>query len=278
MPLVDHPWGSEETWAATDRYVGKTILLRAGASTGPLCHRERDKTLRVQRGRVTITVEIDGGRRVHDAHPRDTAYVPAGVTHQLTAVTDSELIEVSAPERARVGDVAPRLPSRGPGAAAAAVTESDLEIVIDDPVVASAADAKPPRPVVQKEGAPVVVVVEDDLLIQDILVRALGTRHTVYCADDGVSALALIMKLPRVDLVITDLMMPRMNGLELMRNLKADRARSRVPVIMLSARAASADVANAINAGARSYVTKPFKLKELMAQVDRITSQPAAAP
>jgi CheY-like chemotaxis protein len=116
----------------------------------------------------------------------------------------------------------------------------------------------------------VLVIIEDDLLIQDILLRAFGGTYTIHRADDGAHGLALIRALPRVDLVITDVMMPRMSGLELLRLLKSDPVRKGIPVIMLTARASSADVAAAINAGARSYVTKPFKLKELVGQVEKI--------
>jgi CheY-like chemotaxis protein/quercetin dioxygenase-like cupin family protein len=269
MARVERSWGSEETWAATDRYIARTIFLRKGASTEPMRHADRDKTLRVQHGVVTVHIALETSEAVRDARPGETVHIAPGVAHRFSAVSEAEIVEVSAPERS---------PATEPEAGGAAqpsrslvpisIAPEDLELVIDDPEIVA---PQPPRPAVEVLGAPVVVVVEDDPQIQDLLVRALGSRHTVHRADDGAQGLALLSALPAVDLVITDLMMPRMSGLDLLRELKADPVRSRVPVIILTARSSSTDVAAAINAGARSYVTKPFKLKELLIQVDKIT-------
>ncbi len=264
MARLDHPWGSEETWAETDRYVGKTILLRAGASTGPLRHERRDKTLRVQRGVVTVFLDLDGAPQSSEVRAGQSIHVRARLLHRLEATTDAELVEVSTPDPDPRGEFRPTPVAPEP---------PDPDSIIDDPQPAGPARAAPPppRPAVLRHGAKVIVVVEDDLPIQDILVRALGARYTVHRADDGAQALALLEALPPVDLVVTDLMMPRLSGLELLRRLKADPARRGIPVIFLTARTAGADVAEAINAGARSYLTKPFKLKELLAQVDKVT-------
>jgi CheY-like chemotaxis protein/quercetin dioxygenase-like cupin family protein len=295
MPRVDHPWGSEEAWAETDRYVGRTIIVRTGASTGPLRHDGRDKTLRLVRGLLTVELDVEGAPTSRVLRPGQFIHVPARTPHRLVAVTEAEIVEVSTPD-AMVGAQgppqtpltaalpaapppvptgrasAPPLPTGRAPVPPAAVEVDDPEFIIDDPEDLGPAPAPrpPPQPASLRPGAKVVVVVEDDLQIQDILVRALGVRYTIYRADDGVQGLALLEALPPVDLVITDLMMPGMNGLDLLRHLKADPVRKGVPVIILTARAASGDVASAINAGARSYLTKPFKLKELLAQVEKV--------
>jgi CheY-like chemotaxis protein/mannose-6-phosphate isomerase-like protein (cupin superfamily) len=258
MAFVEHPWGLEEIWARTPLYVGRALHLPAGASTGRLCHDRRDKTLRVQRGVVSVHLDAEAAPR--ELSEGDALHVPAGVGHVIVALDEAELTEISTPDGA--SDEPP------PGDP----LELDPEFIIDDPEIVDPVTREPPRAAVVQPGGKVVVVVEDDLLIQDILVRALGARHTVYRADDGAQGLALIEALPSVDVVITDLMMPWMNGLELVQALKASPAHSKIPVIVLSARAASGDVALAINAGARSYVSKPFKLRELLAQVEKITS------
>jgi len=266
MARVEHPWGSEETWAETERYVGRTLVLRAGASTESRRHDQRDKTLRVQRGLLTVELDLDGIPQSQVARPGQSVHVPAGVLHRLVAISESEVVEVSTPE--------PRHRAEAPAQPAplAPAELLDPDFVIDDPEDEGPPPAPPapPQPAVLRPGAKVVVVVEDDLSIQDILVRALGARYTVHRADDGAQALALLQTLSAVDLVVTDLMMPRMNGLDLVRRIKADPALARVPIIVLTARTASSDVAEAINAGARSYLTKPFKLKELLTQVDKI--------
>ncbi len=291
---VEHPWGSEDTWAETNRYVGRTLVVRTGASTGALRHDRRDKTLRLVRGLLTVELGVEGAAESRVLRPGQSVHVPARTAHRLIAVSESELVEVSAPdlEARDVGQAPPAKPPpnapgpprvpgpppppraplpSAPGPMVAAPDATDLEIIIDDPEdLGPAPPPPPPRPASLRQGAKVVVVAEDDLPIQDILVRALGVHYTVYRADDGAQALALMEALPPVDLVITDLMMPRMNGLELLKRLKTDPVRKGVPVIILTARAASGDVASAINAGAKSYLTKPFKLKELLAQVEKI--------
>jgi mannose-6-phosphate isomerase-like protein (cupin superfamily) len=219
MARVEQPWGTEETWATTDRYMARTIFLRKGASTGPMCHPDRDKTLRVQQGVVTLHIALEASEAVRDARPGEAVYIAPGVGHRFTAVSDAEIIEVSTPEHSQAAAPPARSASPGP-----MLPEPDLELVIDDPEIV---EAPPPRPAVDRPGAPVVVVVEDDLQIQDLLVRALGSRHTVHRADDGSQALALLSALPAVDLVITDLMMPRMTGLDLLRELKVDPVRDR---------------------------------------------------
>jgi CheY-like chemotaxis protein len=265
MAVVEHPWGSEETWAATDLYAARTVVLRAGTTAGPFGKTHRDRSIRVQRG--VVTAHVDGERVPRTLRAGESFHVRAGTGCSLRVTAEAEVVEVSA-DRARAE-----------AALLATAAAPDGEIVIDDAdvieeAVPSLVSSLPraPRPAVDRPGAPVVLVVEDDLLIQDILVRAFGASYTVYRADDGAQGLELVRALPRVDLVVTDLMMPRMSGIDLLRHVKADVAKSRIPIIMLTARATSADVAAAINAGARSYVTKPFKLKELVGQVDKIVA------
>jgi DNA-binding response OmpR family regulator len=60
-----------------------------------------------------------------------------------------------------------------------------------------------------------------------------------------------------------------MNGLDLMHHLRADPTKNKIPIIVLTARTTSKDVALAINAGARSFIPKPFKLKELLSLIDK---------
>jgi CheY-like chemotaxis protein/mannose-6-phosphate isomerase-like protein (cupin superfamily) len=266
MTIVEHPWGTAETWASTDLFTARTLVIRAGASLGPASDPAREASFRVQRGNVSV--KLEGEPRPRELRAGEVVHVAAGIRHTLHARAEVELTEVTADR------------SRSPRPPVSPLGRPDPEYVIDDAQIMDAAAAAVPRPAVDRPGAAVIVIVEDDLLIQDILVRAFGGTYTIHRADDGAQGLALIEALPPVDLVITDLMMPRMNGLDLLRRLKADPLRKQVPVIMLTARATSGDVATAINAGAKSYVTKPFKLKELIAQVNKIisTTRVANAP
>ncbi len=89
---------------------------------------------------------------------------------------------------------------------------------------------------------------------------------TVLDAADGEQALALARK-QRPQLVILDLMLPGMNGLEVCRVLRADERTAKLPMVMLTARAAEVDKVLGLEIGADDYVTKPFSPRELVARV-----------
>ncbi|MBZ0122145.1 MAG: response regulator [Sandaracinaceae bacterium] len=125
---------------------------------------------------------------------------------------------------------------------------------------ASAASTRPP-------GRPLILVAEDDPDVLRMLETILRTIGEVTTARDGQEAFELASAGPTPDLIVTDIMMPRMDGLALARTLKADARLSRVPVVMLTARTGPRDVIAGINAGARFYVTKPFKTDELLSKV-----------
>jgi two-component system response regulator ArlR len=108
-----------------------------------------------------------------------------------------------------------------------------------------------------------ILVVEDDAAISRVL--QLELQHEGYAVDtarDGLEGLEKALKEP--DLVILDLMLPRMDGLEVCRRL---RAKSRVPVIMLTAKDRVPDKVEGLDLGADDYLTKPFSTAELLARV-----------
>lgn len=105
--------------------------------------------------------------------------------------------------------------------------------------------------------------------------RLLGAVGDVTTASDGAEALQMLTSQPTApDVVVTDLMMPRMDGLTLSRELKKHPHLARVPVVMLTAKSRPGDMVEGINAGARSYVTKPFKADELVVKVKKALGQP----
>ncbi|MCA9609831.1 MAG: response regulator [Myxococcales bacterium] len=115
-------------------------------------------------------------------------------------------------------------------------------------------------------GRPRILVAEDDpdlLRMLEHVMRALGD---VVTAVDGQDALEKA-KAARPDVIVTDVMMPRMDGFTLAKELKLSPGLANVPVVMLTARTGPRDVIAGINAGARFYVTKPFKTEELVAKV-----------
>lgn len=109
-----------------------------------------------------------------------------------------------------------------------------------------------------------ILVVDDEPQITRVLRTSLSTHgYDIRVANDGETA-AEIMKDWTPDLVITDLAMPNMDGLELCRKL---RASSHVPIIVLSVRGEERTKVQALDAGADDYVTKPFGIEELLARV-----------
>lgn len=102
--------------------------------------------------------------------------------------------------------------------------------------------------------------------------RMLTAVAEVITANDGQHALELLAQEDPIDLLITDWMMPRKDGLTLVKEMKQHEALKRVPVVILTAKAAPRDVIAGINSGARHYLTKPFKPDDLIAKVKKVLS------
>lgn len=116
-------------------------------------------------------------------------------------------------------------------------------------------------------GAPAILVVDDDDDIRAMLVRALGTKYTVYEARDGLAACETLEHIPPPEAIVTDVMMPRLDGIAFAKLVRKDAALQRIPILFLTARGSPVDVITGINAGARHYVTKPFKIGDILAKV-----------
>jgi len=112
-----------------------------------------------------------------------------------------------------------------------------------------------------------VLVVEDEPDIRNLIVHHLTTEgYRCRVADNGAEALSYVRSgLP--DLVLLDLMLPGVGGLEVCRRLRGDAASARVPIIILTAKADEIDRVVGLEMGADDYVTKPFSPKELVARV-----------
>ncbi|MGH8885396.1 MAG: SpoIIE family protein phosphatase [Egibacteraceae bacterium] len=111
-----------------------------------------------------------------------------------------------------------------------------------------------------------VLLVDDNADMRRYVTRLLGAYWEVETAGDGLTALeAARRQVP--DLVLTDVMMPRMDGFELLRALRREPSTSRVPVVMLSARVGGEAPIEGLDAGADDYLVKPFTARELIARV-----------
>jgi DNA-binding response OmpR family regulator len=117
---------------------------------------------------------------------------------------------------------------------------------------------------------PVVLAADDD---EDILAlvafRLERSGYTVLQARDGQEALDLALS-EKPDLAVLDVMMPKLDGFELTRRLRAEEATSRMPIILLTARAQDTDVSQGFDAGADDYLRKPFSPQELRTRVQAI--------
>ena len=115
-----------------------------------------------------------------------------------------------------------------------------------------------------------VLVVDDDPVILKLLeVNFEMEGFTVLVARDGEEGIE-VARTDQPDLVVSDIMMPKVSGLELVIALKADATTSDIPIILLSAKAQNADVRSGLDAGADDYVTKPFEPLDLVDRVNRL--------
>jgi signal transduction histidine kinase len=112
-----------------------------------------------------------------------------------------------------------------------------------------------------------IVLADDNADMRAYLSRLIGARWRVDVATDGQQALELIRRL-RPHLVVTDVMMPRVDGFGLLRALRADADTRDIPVLMLSARAGEESRAEGFEAGADDYLVKPFTAREVMARIE----------
>ncbi len=114
---------------------------------------------------------------------------------------------------------------------------------------------------------PTILIVDDvPENLQVLAGHLVGAGHEVISAVSGPRALEILAR-RRVDLVLLDIMMPDMDGFEVCRGLKANPKTADIPIMFITARADSEDVVDGLQLGAVDYITKPFKLLELLARV-----------
>lgn len=120
-----------------------------------------------------------------------------------------------------------------------------------------------------------MLVVDDDPVIQKLLqVNFEMEGYSVVTAADGEEGLARA-RADHPDVIVLDVMMPKMNGLEVAQALKADESTAGIPIILLSAKAQEADVQAGRETGANDYVTKPFDPLDLLERVAGLVHRPA---
>ena len=114
-----------------------------------------------------------------------------------------------------------------------------------------------------------LLIVEDNPDLLMLMHQLMSTYYNIYIARNGFEALDMIRN-KQIDLIISDIMMPEMDGYELTKQLKDDPDYAHLPIILLTAKREMDDEQRALLLGADDYLTKPFKLKELKIRVDNI--------
>ncbi|HTS17277.1 MAG TPA: response regulator transcription factor [Verrucomicrobiae bacterium] len=121
-----------------------------------------------------------------------------------------------------------------------------------------------------------ILVVEDDSLLRDGLVDLLtGAGHSVDAVADGLSATKRGLD-PDLDLVVLDVMLPKLDGIEVCHRLR--KSRPELPILMLTARGSEEDKVRGLKVGADDYVTKPFGARELVARIAALARRAKSAP
>lgn len=112
-----------------------------------------------------------------------------------------------------------------------------------------------------------ILCIEDEVDIQEIIAYNLQKAgYLVTLADDGLKGLMLVHK-HRPDLILLDVMLPNLSGMQVCERLKADLKTKAIPIIMLSARSEESDIISGLSLGADDYMIKPFSQAELLARI-----------
>ena len=116
-----------------------------------------------------------------------------------------------------------------------------------------------------------VLVVEDNSELLRLMKRLLQPHYHVLTANNGREALQIIQN-NRIDLVVSDVMMPEMDGYELTDHIKHNDIYSHLPIILLTAKTTEDDQRKALLTGADAYITKPFKIRDLQLRIDNLVT------
>lgn len=112
-----------------------------------------------------------------------------------------------------------------------------------------------------------VLVADDDEDIRDLI--GVSLTHECAFARDGAEAIDALSR-QRIDLVVLDVMMPHVDGLEVLRRIRTSPDHAHLPVVLLTAKVSEDDHLRGYQSGADAYLTKPFDIDELQSQVDRL--------
>ena len=116
---------------------------------------------------------------------------------------------------------------------------------------------------------PLILIVEDNDELRKFIADNLDEKYTVATASNGVEAIKTLEKKP-ADLIVSDIMMPDMDGIELCRAVRSNRSLDHIPIVLLSAKTDVETKVEGLNIGANAYIEKPFSVEQLKAQIKSI--------
>ena len=114
-----------------------------------------------------------------------------------------------------------------------------------------------------------ILFIDDNKDLRELIQHILSKKYQIFIAENALQGLELLKNTP-VDIIICDIMMPQMNGLEFCQQIKGDIQTNHIPIIMLTAKNAVDDQIECYKAGAESYIAKPFEMKILQARIDNL--------
>ena len=122
----------------------------------------------------------------------------------------------------------------------------------------------------EKQISPSIMIIEDDRIISGLLQHILARRgYQIHVALDGRMATAMIEEIEPPHLILLDVMLPFVDGFELLKQIRSKPNWTELPIIMLTSKAQEKNIVRALEAGADDYIVKPFQPEELVARVRR---------
>ena len=113
-----------------------------------------------------------------------------------------------------------------------------------------------------------ILVIDDDPFVLDLVNMMLRNKHQILTALNADEGLKTISR-NSIDMILLDWMMPDMNGISMLDKLNSDDATKNIPVIFLSGKTSNEEVMQAVEHGAKGYITKPFKRQDLIGKIER---------
>lgn len=145
------------------------------------------------------------------------------------------------------------------------------DIIMYEKDITQAADEELPDEKHESKEETTILLVEDNEELLKLIGNILSKYYRILTAINGVEALSVIAE-NNIDIIISDVMMPEMDGLELCRKVKEDLETSHIPIILLTAKSSTDDRIDCYNAGADGYISKPFDLKVLEARINNFVT------